>query len=116
MSERAGASGPLLPGSTPLRSTAGETATAWGIRPLCLAVWAMRPNSVSGEVSPETEFGRIAQTAKQSGLMPHAVAVSPAVDLKGVLPGSKGPDAPALSDIYRAARAAFPGVKIGGGM
>jgi hypothetical protein len=69
-----------------------------------------------GKVSPETELGRIAQSAKQIGLMPHAVAVSPAVDLKGVLPGSKGPDAPALADIYRAARAAFPGVKIGGGM
>jgi hypothetical protein len=33
-----------------------------------------------------------------------------------VLPGSKGPDAPPLADIYRAARAAFPGATLGGGM
>ena len=38
------------------------------------------------------------------------------MDLRGVLPGSKGPDGPTLAEIYRAARAAFPGVRIGGGM
>jgi hypothetical protein len=37
------------------------------------------------------------------------------MDLRGVLPGSKGPDGPTLAEIYRAARAAFPGVRIGGG-
>jgi hypothetical protein len=37
------------------------------------------------------------------------------MDLRGVLPGSKGPDGPTLAEIYRAARAAFPGVRLGGG-
>ena len=51
-----------------------------------------------------------------SGLVPAAVTISPAADLKGVLPGSKGPKVPPLADIYRAARTAFPGVPLGGGM
>jgi hypothetical protein len=37
------------------------------------------------------------------------------MDLRGVLPGSKGPDGPTLAEIYRAARTAFPGVRLGGG-
>ena len=37
------------------------------------------------------------------------------MDLRGVLPGSKGPDGPTLEEIYKAARIAFPGVKLGGG-
>ena len=35
--------------------------------------------------------------------------------LRGVLPGSKGPGGPTLEEIYQAARAAFPGVRLGGG-
>jgi D-apionolactonase len=45
-----------------------------------------------------------------------AVAVSPAPDLKSVLPGSTGPFCHPLEDIYAAARRAFPGVTLGGGM
>ncbi len=71
---------------------------------------------LAGKESPEAELGRVAAAAKECGLVPAAIAVSPAVDLKAVLPGSKGPDAPALADIYRAARGAFPGVALGGGM
>jgi hypothetical protein len=52
---------------------------------------------------------------KRNGLVPAAISVSPAMDLRGVLPGSKGPDGPTLAEIYRAARAAFPGVRLGGG-
>ncbi len=40
----------------------------------------------------------------------------PAGDLKSVLPGGDRPPSPPLADLYRAARAAFPGVKLGGGM
>ena len=36
--------------------------------------------------------------------------------LAGVLPGSTRPPAPPLADLYEAARSAFPGVKLGGGM
>src|SRR4029453_17132826 len=68
-----------------------------------------------GAQSPATEFGPIAEAVKRNGLIPAAISVSPAMDLRGVLPGSKGPDGPTLAEIYRAARAAFPGVRIGGG-
>jgi hypothetical protein len=68
-----------------------------------------------GTQPPASEFAPIADAVKKAGLIPAAISVSPAVDLRGVLPGSKGPDGPTLAEIYRAARAAFPGVKIGGG-
>jgi hypothetical protein len=68
-----------------------------------------------GAQAPATEFAPIAEAVKRNGLIPAAISVSPAMDLRGVLPGSKGPDGPALAEIYRAARAAFPGVRIGGG-
>jgi hypothetical protein len=68
-----------------------------------------------GAQSPATEFAPIAEAVKRVGLIPAAISVSPAIDLRGVLPGSKGPDGPTLAEIYRAARAAFPGVKLGGG-
>jgi D-apionolactonase len=44
------------------------------------------------------------------------VAVSPATDLKCTLPGSVFPPAPSWDELLRAARAAFPGVPVGGGM
>ncbi|MBV9733875.1 MAG: hypothetical protein JO275_13970 [Verrucomicrobia bacterium] len=45
-----------------------------------------------------------------------AVMVSPAPDLKCTLPGSPWPPCPPLEACYRAARKAFPGARIGGGM
>src|SRR3984893_38529 len=45
-----------------------------------------------------------------------AVMVSPAPDLKCTLPGSPWPPCPPLDACYRAARAAFPGKRLGGGM
>ena len=68
-----------------------------------------------GQQSPATEFAPIADAVKKAGLTPAAISVSPAIDLRGVLPGSKGPDGPTLAEIYQAARGAFPGVKLGGG-
>jgi hypothetical protein len=44
------------------------------------------------------------------------VLVSPAPDLKCTLPGSEWPPAPDAARLYDAARAAFPGARIGGGM
>jgi D-apionolactonase len=44
------------------------------------------------------------------------VMVSPAPDLKCTLPGSPWPPCPPLESCYRAARKAFPGARIGGGM
>ena len=40
----------------------------------------------------------------------------PVGDLKSVLPGGPRPPAPPLADLYAAARDAFPGVRLGGGM
>jgi len=71
---------------------------------------------IPGRRAPAAELARLAKDVARSGLKPAAVAISPAADLKGVLPGSKGPKVPPLADIYRAARAAFPGVPLGGGM
>ncbi len=45
-----------------------------------------------------------------------AVMVSPAPDLKCTLPGSAWLPCPPLDDCYRAARAAFPNARLGGGM
>jgi len=53
---------------------------------------------------------------KQSGFVLAAIEVVPVGDLKSVLPGGPRPPAPPLEDLYSAARAAFPGVRLGGGM
>ncbi|MGH6892021.1 MAG: hypothetical protein ACREEP_07165 [Dongiaceae bacterium] len=68
-----------------------------------------------GQQAPAAELAPIADMIKKIGLVPAAIAVSPATDLRGVLPGSKGPGGPTLAEIYQAARAAFPGVRLGGG-
>ncbi len=44
------------------------------------------------------------------------VLVSPASDMRGTLPGSKWPPAPPPTDLYAAARRAFPNSRLGGGM
>jgi hypothetical protein len=69
-----------------------------------------------GKASASAELAPIAEAARQAGLKPAAVSTSPAVDLKGTLPGSKFPDAPSFEEMAKAARAAFPGASIGGGM
>ncbi|HEX6093756.1 MAG TPA: hypothetical protein VFZ07_10415, partial [Dongiaceae bacterium] len=71
---------------------------------------------LTGTELPDAELARVGGQAKVAGLQPMAVAVSPAPDLKATLPGSAGPKVAPLADIYKAARAAFPGVLLGGGM
>jgi hypothetical protein len=68
-----------------------------------------------GAQAPEAELAPIAAAVKSANLKPAAIAISPAMDLRGVLPGSKGPEGPTLEQIYKAARKAFPGVRLGGG-
>jgi hypothetical protein len=65
---------------------------------------------------PADELAPIAQVIAAHGIKLDAVTVSPAPHLKAVLPGSKGPDVPSYESLYDAARAAFPGVTLGGGM
>jgi hypothetical protein len=50
---------------------------------------------------------------REAGLKLSAVAVCPVGDLKSVLPGGPRPPAPPLEELYKAAREAFPGVKLG---
>ncbi|MEZ5926085.1 MAG: hypothetical protein R3D57_17080 [Hyphomicrobiaceae bacterium] len=71
---------------------------------------------IPGTGTPSDELATIAEAVRKSGITPSAVAVSPAVDLKAVLPGSPRPPAPPDAEIYAAARAAFPGIRLGGGM
>lgn len=64
----------------------------------------------------QEELASIARLVKQAGLTLSAVAVCPVGDLMSVLPSGERPPAPPLELLYNAARKAFPGVKIGGGM
>jgi hypothetical protein len=51
-----------------------------------------------------------------AGLRLSAIALSPAADLKSTPPGSQWPPCPPAEALLRAARAAFPGIRLGGGM
>jgi D-apionolactonase len=62
------------------------------------------------------ELQGVAAMVREAGLKLSAVAVCPAGDLKSVLPGGPRPPAAPLAELYKAARDAFPGVKLGGGM
>jgi hypothetical protein len=62
------------------------------------------------------ELAEIAEAAREAGVRFASVAVSPAADLGSTLPGSKWPEVPPAVEIYAAARAAFPGIPLGGGM
>ncbi len=71
---------------------------------------------IPGKSAPSAELAAIAADIKQGGLVPDRIAVSPAADLKAVLPGSGGATTPKAEEIIAAARAAFPGVVLGGGV
>lgn len=64
----------------------------------------------------DREFAEIAELVGQSGLVLDALFVCPSVDRQSTPPGSKWPECPPLEDIYAAARAAFPDLRLGGGM
>jgi len=62
------------------------------------------------------ELRQVAQHVEAAGLKLSSIVVCPSVDRQSTPPGSKWPDCPPLADIYAAARSAFPGVSLGGGM
>lgn len=62
------------------------------------------------------ETTEIASVMKAAGFTPDAVIISPAIDRQSTPPGSEWPPCPPLEDVYAAARAAFPDVRLGGGM
>jgi hypothetical protein len=65
--------------------------------------------------SVQDELAGIAEMVAAAGLRLTGILVSPAVDRQSTLPGSTWPACPPLSEIYQAARKAFPGLAIGGG-
>lgn len=64
----------------------------------------------------DDEFRALATKIQRSGLKLDAMVVCPSADRQSTPPGSAWPECPPLSDIYRSARGAFPGLAIGGGM
>jgi hypothetical protein len=64
----------------------------------------------------DVELTRYAGWVWAAGLELDAIAVSPSVDRKSTPPGSVWPDCPPLEEVYAAARRAFPGLRLGGGM
>ncbi|MHC5232595.1 D-apionate lactonase [Brucella sp. LJL56] len=62
------------------------------------------------------ETTAIASDMKAAGFIPDAIIVSPAIDRQSTPPGSEWPPCPPLEDVYAAARATFPDVRLGGGM
>ena len=71
---------------------------------------------VPGRDDPAHELARVAAAVRAADLRLDAVAVSPAVDRQSTPPGSPWPDCPPLDAVYAAARAAFPELRLGGGM
>ena len=71
---------------------------------------------VPDEVDASASLQKVATAAKRARLEIDSVVVSSAADLKSWQPGAKRPEEPTVDDIAAAARAAFPGTKLGGGM
>jgi hypothetical protein len=64
----------------------------------------------------ENDISEVGRAVADLGDPFSTVMVSPAPDLKCTLPGSPWPPCPPLDACYQAARRAFPGSRIGGGM
>lgn len=62
------------------------------------------------------EFVAHAQAVHEAGLRAASVMVTPAVDRQSTPPGSDWPPCPPIPDIHAAARRAFPGLPLGGGV
>lgn len=62
------------------------------------------------------ELESVAKDVRLAGLKLASVVVCPVGHLKSVLPGGTYPPTPELAALYLAARAAFPGTQLGGGM
>ncbi len=90
----------------------------YGYRVLCeqTGAEAMLEVVVESVGQFQQELQKLAAMVGQSGIRLSALAVVPAGDLKSVLPGGPRPPAPELKDLYAATRAAFPGIRLGGGM
>lgn len=70
---------------------------------------------VAGD-DPDAELAALAETVRSAALPLAGLTVSPAADLRSILPGTPWPPVASAEAIAAAARAAFPGVPLGGGM
>ncbi len=68
------------------------------------------------EATMRADLAKIWDAVAKAGVRFARVAVAPASDLKCTLPGSVWPPCPEAEALYAAAREAFPGVPVGGGM
>nr|WP_298094033.1 hypothetical protein [uncultured Shinella sp.] len=93
---------PALKGYAELAERSGLKVT------LEVAVPCTRPLNV--------EMTELAALVREAGLVLDTLFVCPVVDRQSTPPGSIWPECPPLEDVYAAARAAFPGVRLGGGM
>lgn len=66
--------------------------------------------------SPADETKEIAAWMHSARFQPDALVISPSVDRQSTPPGSAWPECPPLEEIYAAAHAALPAVRLGGGM
>lgn len=66
--------------------------------------------------APDTELGGIAARIDGTGLPLAGLTVAPAAYLRSHQPSGPWPDGPSFADIYQAARRAFPGLPVGGGV
>ena len=64
---------------------------------------------------PSSELTEFAAQLRESGVRPESIAVAVAEDRIRLEPGAPPPSLALLGEVYRAARAAFPGTIIGGG-
>jgi hypothetical protein len=64
----------------------------------------------------DAELGEIAGRIDAAGVSVAGVTVAPAAYLKSYQPSGPWPEVPGFREVYRAARKAFPGVAIGGGV
>jgi hypothetical protein len=72
--------------------------------------------ALPGVDTPHAELSRLAAQIEQAGLALTGVVVSPAVHRQSNPPGSASPPCPALDEVYREGRLAFPRLRLGGGM
>lgn len=70
----------------------------------------------TGSLDPVGELRPLGEALSQSGLKVEAVTVFPAQDMVSVQPDAPWPPMPTFEETYAAARKAFPGIPLGGGM
>jgi hypothetical protein len=71
---------------------------------------------VPDEQDAAVSLAPVAKSVREAGLSLSSVVVSNAADLKSWQPGAPRPEKPAAEELAREARAAFPGIQLGGGM